>query len=394
MLINLHKKPLTIQWIATLAIIGNLMLWPACIKPYNANIHNASTGYLVVSGNLNSAPAGTIINLSRTVPISDTATTVYENGATVAVECSDGTSFPATFMSLGNYNLGVLPLDSTKQYRLDIHDQAGNQYLSEYVAVIPCPPIDSISVTYDGSGAHILANTHNPQGNSRNYIWSYEETWEYHSAEYSYIYYEPTPPYFFSRNPDQQIYTCWDSAASTSLLIYSTSKLSSDIVDGYQINEIPLGDWRLSVEYSILVSQNTLSDSAFYYLQIMQSNTENLGSIFDPLPSNPKGNITCVNDPSQPVVGYVNASGFSQTRIFVASPAGWPFNFQCTDKDTTFGFDVSKYEIWFGEGGDGNGGYEPLELGPLGDPGIISNLTTCVDCKVRGGFTTKPSYMP
>src|SRR5580698_4354450 len=103
--IHIHLK-----WLAAVSIGGYLILLPACIKPYNANIHDPSTGYLVVAGNLNAAPAGSIINLSRTVPISDTATTVYENGATVTVECSNGTSYPSTFMSGGNYSFGVLPL--------------------------------------------------------------------------------------------------------------------------------------------------------------------------------------------------------------------------------------------------------------------------------------------
>ncbi len=382
-----------IKWVGAVPAVAWLILMAGCIKPYNPNIHNPSTGYLVVAGNLNTAPASTVINLSRTVPISDTATTVYESGATVAVECSDGTSFPSTFTSGGNYNFGLLPLDSTQKYRLDIHTQDGSQYVSEYVAVIPCPPIDSVNVTYDGAGAHILVNTHNTKGNSRNYLWNYEETWEYHSAEYSFLYFLPIYPYFFPRTDSEEIYTCWDSAASTSLLIYSTAKLSSDIVKGFQINDLPQGDWRLSVEYSILVNQFTLSDSAFYYLQIMQTNTENLGSIFDPLPSNPKGNIACVNDPTQPVIGYVNASGFSQTRFFLASPVGWPYNFQCQDPDTTINEKPIYYIDTYGSGND-TGPYEPIKFGTINNPGIISNYSSCIDCKTRGGFTTKPAYMP
>ncbi len=381
-----------VKWMVAVAGCVYLLQLPGCIKPYNANITSPTTGYLVVAGNLNSAPAVTVINLSRSIPLSDTSTMQYENGATVTVEGSDGTSYPSTFASGGNYNFGVLPLDSTKKYRLDIHTTDGNQYLSEYVAVIPCPPIDSVNITYDGSGAHLLVNTHNPLNNTRNYMWSYQETWEYHSAEYSYLIFKPDSG-IIPRYPAEQVYTCWDSDASTNILIYSTAKLSADIVRGFQLNLIPEGDVRLSVEYAMLVNQYALSDSAFYYFQIMQTNTENLGSIFDPLPSNPQGNIYCVTDPTQSVVGYVNASGTQQVRMFAAAPPRWPYSFSCDAKDSVFKFPPSNMVNTYGSV-DGSGAYTPLEEIPGLPIGWVSNSTSCVNCTTKGGTTTKPFYMP
>jgi hypothetical protein len=380
------------KWLTASPVLAYCVLLSGCIKPYNAHIQSPGTGYLVVAGNLNAAPASTVINLSRTVAVSDTATTVYENGATVAVECTDGTTYTSAFASGGNYNFGVLALDSTKKYRLDIHTSDGSQYLSQYVAVVPCPPIDSIHIAYDGSGGHVQVNTHNPQGNSRNYMWNYEETWEYHAAEYSTYVFKPDSG-IVPRYPAEQVYTCWDSGASTNILIYSTAKLSSDIVNGFQLELIPEGDWRLSVEYSILVNQFALSDSAYYYFQTMQTNTENLGSIFDPLPSNPPGNIYCVNDPSQTVVGYVNASGTQQLRFFTAEPTAWPYRFTCDEKDSVFKFPPSVYQSVYGAQ-DGAGPYTIITMNPGLPVGWISNLTGCVNCKMQGGFTTKPSYMP
>jgi hypothetical protein len=235
------------KWMVATWLCVYLLQLLGCIKPYNANINGPATGYLVVAGNLNSAPAATIINLSRSIKLSDTSTMQYENGATVTVEGSDGTSYPSTFASGGNYNFGVLQLDSTIKYRLNIRTADGNQYLSQYVAVIPCPPIDSVNITYDNAGGHLLVNTHNPLKNTRNYLWSYQETWEFHAAEYSYFIYKPDSG-IIPRTPAEQIYTCWDSDASTNILIYSTAKLSADIVRGFQLNLIPLGDIRLSVE--------------------------------------------------------------------------------------------------------------------------------------------------
>ena len=360
-----------------------------CIKPYNPNIQSPATGYLVVEGNLNAAPAPTTITLSRTEPLTDTASQVFENGASVTVECSDGTTDPAVFGGNGTYNFGVLPLDSTKTYRLSIRTQDGNQYYSKYVPVIPNPPIDSVNVTFEGDGAHFSVNTHNPAGNTRYYMWSYAGTWEFHSAEYSFYVYQGDTVAL--RTPAQQVYTCWRGETSTNLLIYSTAKLSQDVVSQFPILTIPQGDQRLSVEYSLFVTQYALGDSAFDYLQLMQSNTENLGSIFDPLPSSLTGNIYCATTPSLQVVGYVNASAVQTTRIFVTRPVYWQYYFTYSFPDTTLPGTPQALERNF----SGTAPiYTPITVPSQPGSGWISNFSTCISCIAMGGTTTKPPFWP
>ena len=369
-----------------LLVVG-MSVW-SCIKPYNPNISSPATGYLVVEGNLNTAPATTTITLSRTVPLTDTASEIFESGATVYVEGSDGFVDSVTSSGNGAYNFGALPLNSGVTYRLEIRTPDGNDYLSEYVAVIPNPPIDSVNATYDATGAHLLVNTHNPNNNTRYYMWNYTETWEYNSAEFSFYIYQNYE--VVTRTPAQYVYTCYRSDASTNLLIYSTAKLSQDVVSQFQLLFIPQGDQRLGVEYSLLVNQYALSDSAFDYLQLMQSNTENLGSIFDPLPSSLVGNIRCVTNPSQQVVGYVNASGFQSTRIFIARPAYWEYDYQCPQPDTTLPGDTDLVKNFCC---GTTSVYTPVSLSPPG-AGWISNATFCIDCTAQGGSTTKPPFWP
>jgi hypothetical protein len=361
----------------------------SCVKPYNANIHAPATGYLVVEGNLNTAPTPTTITLSRSVALTDTASEVYENGAAVYVEGSDGFMDSATSGGNGTYNFGALPLNSTTTYRLEIKTSDLNDYLSEYVPVIPNPPIDSVNATFDATGAQLLVNTHNPNNNTRYYMWSYVETWEYHSAEESaYMYLNDSIVY---RPTSQDVYTCYRTQASTNLLIYSSAKLSQDVVSKFQLLAIPQGDQRLSVEYSLLVNQYALSDSAYDYLQLMQSNTESLGSIFDPLPSSLTGNIRCVTNPALQVVGYVNASGFQTARIFVARPEYWTYEFQCPAPDTMLPFDTFLVHNF---GGGPASLFTPVSSTLPPGLGWISNYTSCVDCTSQGGTTTKPSFWP
>jgi hypothetical protein len=378
-----------------------------CVKPYVPNVHTPATGYLVVEGNLNTAPASTTITLSRTsplVPQVDTVTETFENGATVSVEGSDGSAYIAVAGGSGTYNFAALPLDSTLTYRLDLHTSDGKEYLSEYVPVIPNPPIDSANVTFTASGANFFVNTHNPRNNTHYYKWTYTETWEYHSAEESqYIYKSDSG--VVPRTPAEEIYTCWRSQATNALILYSTVKLSQDVVSQFPLFSIPQGDQRLNVEYSLLVNQYALGDSAFDYFQLMQTNTQDLGSIFDPQPSSPNGNIHCVSDPSLPVVGYVNASGVQTTRIFVARPIFWVYNFECARPDSMILAEPSPPPLsdsafllleeiqCFG----GPNLFTPLmPIPPSYYPaiGVLFNSTYCVDCTAQGGVNVKPAYWP
>ncbi|HTJ12093.1 MAG TPA: DUF4249 domain-containing protein [Dinghuibacter sp.] len=373
-----------------------------CVKPYSPHLNNPPTGYLVVEGNINAGAGPSTIILSRSVPLTDTASEVFEEGATVALEGSDGTTYASAPGANGTYTFGALPLDTTKTYRLDIHTAGDVEYQSDYVHVIPNPPIDSISIMYKGTdGVYVNVNTHNPSDNTRYYQWSYSETWEYNSAEYSSMEFDPVTDTVIVRPPGNQIFTCWKGDSSTDILIYTSTKLSHDVVSEFPLTFIAEGDQRLSVEYSINVHQYALSADCYNYLLLMQSNTENLGSIFDPLPSNLKGNIHCVSDPSQTVVGFVNVSSEQTLRIFARRPPYWPYIFTCPEPDTIVPSVPKGLYTWFFTGiapvppintdHPPMGIYVPIEMNPMG-PGWVSNLIECVDCRQLGGTTTQPWF--
>jgi hypothetical protein len=378
-----------------------LLLLAGCIKPYNPPVNYPSTGYLIVEGNINNGPGPTRIILSRSGPLSDTATEVFEQNALVTLEGSDGTQFTATG-SGGVYLFNGLALDASKQYRLDIHTVDGNEFQSDYVPVIPNPPIDSVNAILKPDGMHLYVNTHNPSGNTRYYQWSYTETWQYTAAELSDLEFDPVNDTVVLRPPADQIYNCWKQDSSTALILYSTTKLARDEVYEFPLVAIPEGDQRLSVEYSLSVHQYALSQAGYDYLELMQASTENLGSIFDPLPTGLKGNIHCLTQPTQTVVGFVNVSQEQDTRVFLPEPPGWPYTLSCAYADTAIGPAPKDIYTWFysgvapltpPEGVRPKGIYIPLYNATPG-PGWLSNLNLCVDCRLQGGTNAQPSFWP
>ncbi len=58
----------------------------------------------------------------------------------------------------------------------------------------------------------------------------------------------------------------------------------------------------------------------------MKGNTENVGSIFGSQPNEITGNIHCVSNSSEPVIGYIGAGRSQHERIFISNsdmPSGW-----------------------------------------------------------------------
>ncbi len=292
-----------------------------CKKPYNPTIISASNSYLVVEGEINSGTDSTFIKLSRTVSIASKISTNPELNAVVTVEGDQNTSYSLIETGSGNYACAGLNLDGTHKYRLNIKTANGEQYQSDYVPVLNSPPIDS--VTYDangtlqnGPGVNIYVNTHDPTNKVQYYRWDYQETWKFQTAFES----------IFKSNGDtvlardlvnDNIYQCWRSDSSSTIVLGSSAKLSRSVIAHNPVAFVNSTSEKVSINYSILVRQYALTADAYNFYTVLKNNTEQLGSIFDVQPSEINGNIHCVNNPSEPVIGYISVGNTSNQRIFI-----------------------------------------------------------------------------
>jgi Domain of unknown function (DUF4249) len=379
-------------WLFSLLLVT--LHWQ-CVQTYVSPYKSPPTGYLVVEGYI-SGNSPTRYTLSRTIPLPGDSAIPMETGATVQVEGNDNTAYPLAEQSAGIYSADSLALNATTQYRLRITTTAGEVYLSGYVPYKPTPPIDSVNWVYSSNGVQIYVNTHDPANATRYYQWTYGETWQYISAEQSTVEYDAdtTPVVMVIPRPTaNQIYTCWHSDSSTNILINSSAKLAQDVIYRQPLVQIPAGTQPLGVLYSIFVRQYALTGAGYNFLSLMQQNTESLGSIFDATPSQLEGNIQCLTNPNEPVVGYVSAGTVQQQRIFIYNYQlpRWYYVFTCPMPDTVVPLDVTNLIHFFGEDD-----YIPIEgFYPLGTLiGWTSNLAGCIDCRLQGGTTQEPSFWP
>ncbi len=393
----------------TAYIRGNMRNWKylfisaaifaGCRKPYDPPAINSPGSYLVVEGTINTNGV-TDVKLSETVNLSASVAPNPVTGAVIAIQSSQGGSYPVTEGNAGNYQSASLTLDNSQQYRLSITTNDGQQYLSHFESVSVSPPIDSLGFNTTSNGLQVYVNTHDPTNSTKYYRWDYNETWEFH-AEYQ-SEYITNGSAIVPRTADQNIYYCFANDTGSNIALASTAHLSQAVVNQQVLTTIPSTSEKIESEYSIQVNQYALSGDAYNYWSNLKEDTEDLGSIFDPLPSNFSGNIYNTANKAIPVIGYVSVCAVQTRRIFIANtqlPKGWipTYPYQCQVDSDYYSTPVTQInEV-------------ALNLIPLGSPsiptipwfvssspnpvGFLATDIDCVDCTLRGTKTV-PSYWP
>jgi hypothetical protein len=364
----------TYKTILTVCLLTSL----ACRQTYTPPAVANPPNYLVVEGFIDTNPGDTtMFTLSRTIKL-DTNTHVPESGATVTVEGTDNSSFPLIEMSGGKYRAPLNTLNYNNSYRLHIKTTLGKEYASDYVPLVATPPIDSISwkrlETDVHQGIQIYANTHDPQNKTHYYRWDYTETWQFDMPYHAVIKFIPgTGIVPYSPNT---ISTCWKNDSAASILLGTSTQLSQDLIFEAPLVLVPLGSQQISVRYSVLVTQYSLTKEAFNWWQILQKNTEQIGSIFGVQPSANQGNLHCLTDAAELVLGFVSGGGVRSQRIFITKDQVLPWNYNNNCSDTPVAGDLKTLTEWY------TAGYLPWTFGL--NNSVMMSSATCVDCTITG----------
>jgi len=366
-----------------------------CKEKYEPPVNAPVTGYLVIEGYI-SASGPAEIHLSRSIPLDDTAKLINETLATVRLQGRDNSSYSLTENGGGNYINTLINLNSSQQYRLYIKTREGKEYASDYVNVRIAPLIDSIGwIRENNNGLQIYVNTHDPKNNTWYYRWTTEETWEFHSVYYTNLTYSRDPVTnringVKWRRPDRQVepklFTCWKGESGTGIVLGSSAKLSIDSIHKPLIN-IPFGSWKLSVLYSVIIKQYALTKEEYEFLDKMKKNSEEIGNVFGRQPSELKGNIHCLSNPSEPVIGYIGIANRQEKRIWISRSdvPDWRYFMECETYNVPID-SVEEYSM-----------YTPISPTTINISGNIDSYMvatpSCVDCTVRG-TNIKPSFWP
>src|ERR1700754_4444640 len=210
-----------------------------CKKPYNPPVISSYNHYLVVEGVINSGNDSTVVNLSRTVKLTESVSTQPVSNFSVVVEDGQGNSYTLKPEGNGKYDIGPMHLDASKKYRLHLKDPAGKEYASDYVEVRQNPPIDSIGFFPKNNNLQLYVNTHNSTNNTRYYRWDYAETWKFHAHYQSEYIVDAVTKLIRNRRENEAIYYCFTGDNSSNIILGSSEKLVQDVIAQGPITAIP-----------------------------------------------------------------------------------------------------------------------------------------------------------
>ncbi len=373
-----------------LAVITAAM---ACKKPIVLAPVARVNSYLVVDGNISSGDSS-LITLSRTVNIDDTARSNPELNARVTIEGSGGGSYPLAAAGKGDYKSAILSLSADQKYSLKIVTADGRQYTSDFVPVRNSPAIDNVQYEIKDNGLAVTVDTHDAADATHYYRWDYTATYMVESM-YNSKYIVVNGDTSALRTPEQQIFHCWLTDTSVNILLGSSAKLTEDRISKQQVAFLAPNAESLRIKFSILVKQHALTTEAFNYFDLLKRNSEQVGGVFDAQPSELTGNVHCLSDANELVIGYVTAGAVAQKRLFIDNselPATWKPDLSyydgCALITELYDYVPDLAPPGYVEHQVREYVYTGIEtpvdriLSPK--PGILSAKPYCADCTVRG----------
>lgn len=297
----------------------------SCVDPFYLELEDFEN-LLVVEALITDELASNTIKLSRTYQDENAPPDLLENAQ---VSVSDELGVLCVFHE---QQPGIYKSDSTQfrgriggTYTLHILTDDGLEYISTPSTMTAVPDIDSIyyesdSEIYDAGkveevGLRIYLDTET-QDTLGDYLrWEFEEVWKFRV---------PNP--ILSQDLGFKKYKtgtakndiCWRYERSKQILIHSSAEQNGDLISRKPIHFIaPSRSDRLLRQYSIQVSQYSVSREEFLFWEKLKEITESEGDIFEKQPFPIGGNISCTNAENIKVLGYFSVSAVKKKRTYI-----------------------------------------------------------------------------
>ncbi|RAI85771.1 DUF4249 domain-containing protein [Algoriphagus yeomjeoni] len=377
-----------------LLIFSCILLLSGCREPFNPEIEPADLSVLVVEGYLDTEGLPSKLKLSYTQNIQTTDSFVPSYpSAQVFLRSESGEQYPLTDLGSGEFEFAN-DIPENQDYRLYISTNDGRSYTSDLLRPILTPEIIDVGFVQNELGVEVYLTTKGDE-NADDFLWTFEETYAFRPKFPSYYKFDPETADIVFRGQDERTDLCYRGSVSSDLILETSSRFEDQFVFRQSITQILENDERLGLKYSILISQKALDKKASEFWEILRKNSDDIGSIFSPLPSNIGGNINNDQNPDAPVVGFVSLGTIRQKRLFISvqEVAPWivfePAYGGCFVEPDTI--PKTEYAQSFA-----SGSFVPVfpifsefnELEPIGYQG---SPRPCSDCTLRG-TNVKPDF--
>jgi hypothetical protein len=325
----------------------NFLLWSytfcACVDPIFFETEEGLS-LLVVEGSINTLSEPYRVRLSKTSKF-NSGSNVYESFATInnaevtINHVESGISTPLFLDGNGNYTTK----DSTfvgqvgQSYFLEIilEDKV---YRSQIETITPSPMITDVYYEYskEDEEINIKLDADSPENSLLQWKWS---------GFYQLLTFLPDDPDTFDC-----CMRCYFPIIGSEIIIQDAELNSNEPISGKRVSTIQM-DHPTGV--IINIRQYSLSQNAYNYQKLLLTQRESRGGLFDPLPFEINGNIYCVNDPKERVLGYFKVSdiqeidiGINRARYFDYTNYGYYLG-DCRDFNEADTTRPAKWDLFF-----------------------------------------------
>lgn len=299
---------------ATLSCVDEYTIPEATTAEYEAEV--------VIEGRI-LAGEESVIHLSHTTPINSEEETPDILNAQVHVIGQNGYRSEAAEFDIEDdcYVIDTRTLENNTLYAVEVTVD-GETYQSDFQPLLTSPEIDEVTWQEHESSVSIHVTTLAEKTDSRHFMWSFEEDWEFHAEVDMRGNEDIKPIYNKTHYPDltethNPYLFCWMHDVSRHIHLHSSTNLSDNLAQNIKLHEISIEDIRISYIYSILVKQWSLTDEAYNYYATLKQYSEESSGLFTPILSELQGNIRCLSNPDKRAHGYVLASSVTTKRIFI-----------------------------------------------------------------------------
>lgn len=360
------------------------LLFGACVENFSPEIND----YLqvpIVEGIISSEPGPYVVKLTKSGSTYDLAVESI-TGARVVISDDLNNEETLTETGPGIYSTSATGIRGQvgRKYKVTIETE-GKTYESDFAEMSEPVGIDSVypKISYRNTsegqveGLQFYVNTGTYNNDGRQFLWTLNETYQY-SAEYDLDFIFYTPDSSVDVRSDS-VAVCWQTARIFDKFAYKSQSVNEQKLDGYPLHYIDTETNKLSVRYSVLVNQYTISDEAYHYWnEIIIQNAES-GSLYTRQPYQIRGNMKNIHDNDDIVLGYFMVAGVAKKRVFIDRPA---LNFryaQCYPVENLLEMDP-KLLTW------------PLYATELPNGSLGFASMSCFDCQLQGGTIIKPDF--
>ena len=358
----------------------------SCVDKYWPEIDKYES-VLVVDGLLTNGNDTTVVYLSLSSSVNNGELIPFGGSQLYIVDENQSEVF-FTETSTGIYKI----LDDTftgrvgGSYQLHITLPNGKKYISDVCSMQTPSPIDSVYGLIEShqipnqdeylDGIQFYVDNHSNINDTTYYLWRLEQSFKYKSSfNIDFIWngsiFDPYP------NPDS-LRTCWYTSPVKSIFIHSTKYTDNPELIGKPLNYVSTINKSLSIRYSLLVNQLSISEEAFIFWDALRQQNIEKGNLYSQQPFQIRGNIKNVNNAEEPVLGYFTVAGISKKRIYINRP---PLVFHYDEC-------MPDYEgmrfIRFEPG--------PIYILDIEGSLAMGSSDICFDCRLEGGSITPPYF--